>query len=67
MNSSKNIIEKRTETLKTLEELHYLNNFVYFISGAVKVHIDDIVDKSVVFRTKETRHILMSKKFDRGF
>ena len=51
MNSSKNIIEKKTETLKTLEELHYLNNFVYFTSGAVKVHIDDIVDKSVVFRT----------------
>ena len=51
MNSNKNIVEKR-ETWKTLEELHSL----YFIGGTVKLHTDDIVNKSVVFRITETSH-----------
>ena len=38
-----------------LEELHSYN-FIYFIGGTVKLHTDEIVNKSVVFRNTETSH-----------
>ena len=50
LNSNKNIVEKK-ETWKTLEE-YILYKFIYFIGGTVKLHNDDIVNKSVVFRIR---------------
>ena len=38
-----------------LEELHSYN-FIYFIGGTVKLHTDEIVNKSAVFRNTETSH-----------
>ena len=38
-----------------LEELHSYN-FIYFIGGTVKLHTDEIFNKSVVFRNTETSH-----------
>ena len=61
LNSNKNIVEKKTETWKTLED-YILYNFKYFISGTVKLHTDDIDNKSVVFRIKENSHYSGLKK-----
>ena len=53
LNSNKNIVEKN-RNMENTRGIIFFCNLIYFIGDTVKLDTDDIVNKSVVFRIKET-------------